>query len=74
MPDSVIYPIILKECHAAADNRQQNCAAPSKQIMHQSKRPHQKTQPAFHCAVSTAYAFNGLGICQGLSKMKNLRS
>jgi hypothetical protein len=42
--------------------------------MHQSKRPHQKTQPAFHCAVSTAYAFNGLGICQGLSKMKNLRS
>lgn len=49
-----------------------NCAAAYKQITHQSKRHHQKTLPAFHCATSTAYAFNSLGICQGLSKMKRL--
>jgi len=54
------------------DNIEHTCAVAYKQIKHHSKRPHQKTLPAFHCAVSTAYAFKGLAICQGLSKMKRL--
>ena len=56
------------------DNIEHTCAAAYKQIKHHSKRPHQKTLPAFHCAVSRAYAFKSLGICQGLSKMKRLWS
>jgi hypothetical protein len=51
-----------------------NCAAAYKQVTHKSKRHHQKTLSAFHCAMSTAYAFNGLGICQGLSKIKRFWS